>query len=1047
MAATIRAAMSGRYLIERELGHGGFATVYLARDLKHGRRVALKVLKAEVASTIAADRFLQEIRTTASLNHPHILPLFDSGTEDGLVYFTMPYVPGKSLRDRLNQQSTLEPDSAIRLAQQMADALVHAHAAGIVHRDLKPDNVLLGPDDHVWISDFGLCRALSSATDHRLSGTGLAVGSPRYISPEQAAGEVDVDARSDIYSFGCLVFEMLTGEPPFRERTVASLLAKHLSAPTPSARERNPALSASADAALRRAMSKEPADRFADARAFVRALAGDSPQGIASRPKAASHAGAWRWFRSYWPVPVTAVSVALVLFVLNGLSGASFRSLIRRGPPPDTTRFAVLPFSQHGSGETHYAQQRVHEALAFWEGITMVDQFQVEDAVARHGGTIISLDAARRTARGLGAGRFIRGSVTAESDSLLVYAALYDAVQVGPALAEYSMRMHRLASDIEPYFIQLADALLFRNADVPPRSNATDSRPALDAYLAGQQAVARWDLERADSLFTAATTFDGEYGRGLWWLAHVRLWRALTRAEWSHPAERAAGLRDELPDREQELLAAMLALARDDYAEACAGYAALLEQNARDFAAVFGMAECHRRDGLVMRDASSPTGWSFRSSGHLAVQYYKRAFELVPATHRAFRSGRFERLRNNIFYTAPTVTRVGRNAEGEHFRASPAWLADTLAFHPLSVDEFESGARIAGPSTETAIRMMRRIFFEVTTVWVTAYPRSADALEARATAMELLGDGRALPTLREARSLTDDPEHDLNLVISEFWLRIKRAIPRDRTELQAARLLADSILSRTHEEPHTAGRMAAVAAVTGRVHVAARLSRAAVVSLMPVGISNSGAALLAFAAAGGPADSIAVLERAVESAIVNTIAPADADDARLEHLGRAAPLAFPVYRMRIVGTAAGARDYLVAAHAAFANGDRASTRRTLAAMTSTRASLQPADIQFEALLPEAWLFLQMNDLEAARDRLEPTLNAVRFIEPGGLEGVAAAGAFARALLLRAEIAEAVGDIESAQVWSSAFAELWRRADAEVQPLARQAGRLSALRAH
>lgn len=1030
MAMSIRAALSGRYVIERELGRGGFACVYQARDLKHSRKVALKVVTADVSSTLVAERFLREIRTTAALNHPHILPLFDSGTADGLVYFTMPYVGGESLRNRLDRQTMLEPDVALKIARQLADALAYAHGEGIVHRDLKPENVLLGPGDHVWIADFGLCRALSSATDHRLSGTGLVLGSPAYISPEQAAGEEEIGARSDIYSFGCLTFEMLTGEPPFTDKSVASLLAKHLSAPAPSARDRHPGVTAAADAALRRAMARQPADRFADARDFVQELASEARP--ASQPVAAIR-GAHAWGTV---VAGAAVIVALLL-LLSYRDRLSVTSLLGADAPLDTTRFAVLPLEQHGVTAT-YAQHRLRESLSYWNGITVVDQFQVEDAVASAGG-VSSLRAAHRIAEGLGAGRMLRGSVSLENDSLLIYAALFD-VNRGSTIQEAMVRMHVSERQMEPYFDRLTDALLFPEV-TEPRSHGTHSRAALHAYGAGHEAIEEWHLVRADSLFTAAATYDADYARALLWLAQVRMWLGQMRAEWVHPAERAASVADELPEREQTLLAGLLSMGKGEYPEACVTYGRLVSTQPLDFAAVLGLAECHRRDPVVVRDRESPTGWSFRSSGNRAVLQYQRAFQLLPATHRGFRSGGFQRLRNEIFFTAPTASRAGRNAEGEMFSASPAW-EDTLVFYPVQIDEIKAGYWSTGPSTETAIRELRRILFDVTTVWVRAYPQSADALEARAIAMELLGDAGALPTLREARALAVTSEHRLNLEISEFWLQVKRALPTDTAELRSARLLADSILSQVAEEPHTAERMAAVAAATGRVHHAARLSRAAAAPGSYAGVAQSAAALLAFAAMGGPADSMVALEETVSRAITNTLTPAEAGAARDEHLCRAATLAFPNHRMAISGRIDCAGDFLNAAQAAYVQGDAAAARARLDALAVTREALPAADIQFENLLPEAWLLLQMNDPAAARQRIDPTLDAVRFIEPGGLERVAAAGAFARVLLLRADIAHALHDPSTAHQWAAAFIQLWKDADAEMRPLVQHAARFT-----
>lgn len=1046
MGAGIRTALSGRYVIERELGRGGSATVYLARDLKHGRRVALKVVTANLASSLGAERFLHEIRTTASLNHPHILPLFESGTADGVVYFTMPHVDGESLRDRLDREHHLDFDTSLRIARQMADALRHAHAAGIVHRDLKPENVLLGPEDHVWVVDFGLSRALMSAGDHRLSGTGLALGSPCYISPEQAGGESNITQRSDIYSFGCVVFEMLVGEPPYEDHSVASLLAKHLSAPAPSARERNPDVSAAADAALRRAMAKQPADRFADAETFVRALAGEADT-VAARVERSGERRAVERRRRFPLRPIllaTGLVAAVFLLLRQTDPRAALGGLLNNVPPTDSTRFVILPFSQSGEIPVQLAHHSLREAMAYWDGITLVDPFIVGDAIIRQGDSVPSLGAARSIARSLGAGRFVRGDLSAQGDSIVLYAALFAVDNTTGALAEDRIRFHRDERDLQEYFSKLADLLLFPHADYPPRS-ATASLPAFDAYLAGQRALEGWELQRADSLFSEATNHDPEYGRALYWLAHVRFWLLLDPPEWLHPAQRAAALREELPADQQKQLDALLSLGRADYPAACTLYGQILSEDPRSFAATYGLAECHRRDGMVLRDESSPSGWRFRSSGHRAVLNFKQAFELNPATHRAFRSGRFERLRNAIFFTAATSLRDGTNAAGELFYAAPEWdiAADTLLFYPVASAELPAGNWSPGETTQTALRKLRRMFFDVTTVWVREYGRSPDALEARATALELMGDGRALATLRDARALARGPEHQLNLAISEFWLRLKHAIPDQPAELAGARLLADSILEMRPEEPHTAGRLAAVAALTGHMHAAARLSRMSVSGSprAPAAVAGNAAALLTFAAAGGPVDSIAVLEGPVAIAIANW-APSDPAAANREYLCRAASLSFATYRMNIVATAACTGDYLVEAQSAFVRGDHATARSELDKIARSRGLLPPAHIQVEPLVPEAWLLLRMGDATAARDRLHPTLSALSFSEPGGIESVPAAASLARALLLRAEIAHLGGDAVEARRWANAFAALWSGADPALIPLHRRAVQLA-----
>src|SRR5512140_3679313 len=210
----LTAALADRYRLERELGAGGMATVYLAEDLRHGRKVAVKVLRPELAAVIGADRFLAEIRTTANLQHPHILPLFDSGSAEGSLFYVMPYVEGESLRDRLRREKQLPIPDAVRIAGEIASALDYAHRHGVIHRDIKPENILLH-DGTALVADFGIALAASKAGSERMTETGMSVGTPQYMSPEQAMGEREITARSDIYALGAVTYEMLSGEAPF----------------------------------------------------------------------------------------------------------------------------------------------------------------------------------------------------------------------------------------------------------------------------------------------------------------------------------------------------------------------------------------------------------------------------------------------------------------------------------------------------------------------------------------------------------------------------------------------------------------------------------------------------------------------------------------------------------------------------------------------------------------------------------------------------------------------------------------------------------------
>ena len=244
VADRLTAALADRYRIERELGAGGMATVYLAQDLKHDRRVAIKVLRPELAAVIGAERFLREIKTIANLQHPHILGLIDSGEVNGTAYYVMPFVEGESLRDRLTREKQLPIPDAVRLATEVAGALDYAHRHGVIHRDIKPENIMLH-DGSALVADFGIALAASNAGGSRMTETGMSLGTPTYMSPEQAMGEREITARSDVYALGCVTYEMLIGDPPFTGSTAQAIVAKVMTAdPAPldgSAEERLPA--------------------------------------------------------------------------------------------------------------------------------------------------------------------------------------------------------------------------------------------------------------------------------------------------------------------------------------------------------------------------------------------------------------------------------------------------------------------------------------------------------------------------------------------------------------------------------------------------------------------------------------------------------------------------------------------------------------------------------------------------------------------------------------------------------------------------------------
>ena len=506
--SSLREALRDRYLLERELGRGGMATVYLARDLKHDRLIALKLLHPELAHALGPDRFLREIRTTARLEHPHILPVFDSGEAAGVLWYTMPYVEGESLRDRLRREGQLPLDEAIRLTHEVADALEYAHQHGVIHRDIKPENILLA-GGHARVADFGVAQALEAAGAERLTETGLAVGTPAYMSPEQATGG-QADGRSDQYSLACVLYEMLAGEPPYTGPSAQAIIAKRFADPVPSIRRLRNEIPESVDAAIQRGLAKVPADRFGTTGEFASAL--ERPEADRDGP---SRRRAIRRSRlALIAVGAAAIAAAVGLATRHNSDGSSA-----------VERVAVLPFANR-TGSTSLealgslSADWIAQAVARIPGVELVSMPPVMiDASAANAPTT-GTDSLGVTA---GATTIISGSIYRMGDSVRLVAKLTDVVR------------HRLLASIEATGpvaspekgVQLlaervtTGVLASRSRDTVEMLMRSNRPPTFAAFQAFADGMTGRGLRSAVPAFQRAVALDSTFLSPLVWLGFI----------------------------------------------------------------------------------------------------------------------------------------------------------------------------------------------------------------------------------------------------------------------------------------------------------------------------------------------------------------------------------------------------------------------------------------------------------------------------------------------------------------------------------------------
>lgn len=793
LESRLRTALAGQYRVEGLLGQGGMGSVFRAHDEALDRPVAIKVVAPEVAASAELrQRFVQESRTVARLRHPHIVAVYSAGEADGLLYFVMEFVPGESLRDRLTREGRLAEAEAVPILRDIALALDYAHAQGLVHRDVKPENVLLDRDTgRAMLTDFGVARALQG--NLQITGAGFVLGSPRYMSPEQASGDADIDGRSDLYSLGLIAVEMLTGAPAVDAPTAASVLVKHLTEAVPSLSESAPATSPAVASAIDRLLAKDRDARWPHGRAFAAAVTGDpmadTPSGPVTRATPTRLIGA----ASGGKATKTPARGRRGLLVWGGLAIATLASLAVVLSRPAGAREAerawlVAPFEvQAPDNSLDWLREggvnMLTLSLEQWRDLKVVEYERTLDLLrderldeARR----ISFDDAERLARRAGVGRVVLGQLTLAGDSLIATATLYDtrAQDVVDRARVAALR----TADPRSVFEQLAGDLL--NLAGGPRVSldlarqTTNSVDAYRLYLEGLRSLNSWRLDAADSLFTQAIRRDSTFALAYYRRSLGRGWRNWSDTLNVADAERAVQFAARLPQRQQEIVRG--------HAELTSAFR-LLQRGDPDAARASLLASHERLARLVAVDSLDAEAWyAFADAAYhlvLNTSYGRSPDSTAKYLNQSMRAFQRTIALDSTFHLAY-----------EHLVSMYNQAAVPRAFIVLVGDSIKPGGpvayetRLGTPAQVEALRNAASVRArEAAMGWIAADP---DAVQARkALADNLLTAGMADSAIgvlqaAMARSSTNDPTFAWRI------LAIRARALRPGTGAEAATMLA-----------------------------------------------------------------------------------------------------------------------------------------------------------------------------------------------------------------------------------------------------------------
>ena len=1004
--------IADRYVVVAEIGRGGFAVVYRARDRVLERDVAIKILRADSLPPSALRRFSLELQVTARLEHPNILHVYDTGTWEGRPYYVMEYVRGQTLEGRLSAEGVLAIDDALGIASNVADALAFAHGSGVVHRDVKPANILLGPGGAL-LGDFGIAHVLGEGTLPAITSTGFAVGTMQYMSPEQLCAEPRIDARSDQYSLALVCYEMLTGVQPFVASTVEALRALRMVGSFAPASTHRPAVAAHADAALARALAPAPADRFRDVREFAQALVGVGTAertalagGYPASARAATTAGlgnrgaddgrATR--RSQIRIGVGAV----VLVALVGLGSASY--LARRGasaPVADAAIPSVGVLAPRSAADSVFAGQ-VHDELNEWRDVSVLPPVQDD----RRSLDALGVEGSRALAARLHAAVLLEPVTSSAGDSTRFTLAVFDG-RSGRLEHLARLRPRGRALDGEGLRAVVMRALVGAGADSAHGIEQLHEPVigAARAYVNGWRLMRAGAFDSAMVAFASSATQAPSFSEAELWSAQMGAWRSpRDPSSWHKAAHRATAGAHSLPGVDSLLAAGVAYLSEAAPPLACAAYRAAIEREPGSFVALYGLGQCQHYDNVVVRDRRIRGGLRFRSSHWSAVRAYTDALERVP-------TGAMSVLFTpvvNITYASGNTGRLGKGADGTRFIGMPSFAGDSVQLLPRSAIAVSGGSEVSETFSLALVRA-RAELRDFSERWVVRAPNSSVAWFQRAYALELTGafDGpdlhsSAVRALFIADSLTRAPELHAQIQVARARVAIRRGSFEDATRIAHEEVSAETAT------PGVALLRAPLAAFLGdeertrrflddAAHHANESERtrldAWALNDLPPWLGDSVRAL-AVGAMLGRCEGLGARRDAIERNFVQYIAAARLAERRRSILRE-------IYRAAVpcLGPSA-LRGFepetpVDAAQAALDAGDAQRARQLMANLARQRRGMSTSTVTADVALAEVWVSLLASDTVTARARVHSSLTDLASISPFTFDLVPQAAALKR----------------------------------------------------